>query len=110
MSCHPLRNEKGELAIICTRQRTRKWCSVCSKNPGSFLCDGPAPAGTKRKTCDAPLCKRCTRQTLKPRQLKMTAFQMDLGDGHARGLAFDFQEEETIDLCPRHAEAADAAR
>jgi hypothetical protein len=38
-------------------------CSECGAAGAEFLCDGPAPAGSARVTCDAPLCERCTSRT-----------------------------------------------
>lgn len=46
--------------IICSRSsRKRRRCSVCHVYDGTQLCDGVIGAS---KTCDAPLCKRCTKR------------------------------------------------
>ncbi len=55
MPCDPVRTPGGGIAIVCSRGR-RKPCVVCGA-PSPLLCDGPAPAGSKRKTCDAALCR-----------------------------------------------------
>lgn len=46
----------GGVAVVCSRGQKRSYCIVCA-SPATLLCDGPPPAGVKRKTCDAPLCR-----------------------------------------------------
>jgi len=49
----------GSVGIICGgRHRRLPPCVHCGEK-SAFECDGPAPAGAKRKTCDAALCRRC---------------------------------------------------
>lgn len=75
------------VAFVCVRgQRRPKCCSVCGTNAGERLCDGRDPGA--KKTCDAPLCLRCTVQV-------QPAEQMDLMGAQ--------QRPDPRDYCPRHA-------
>lgn len=42
--------------FICSDRRRRR-CAFCSAS-STKLCDGPPRPGSKKKTCDAPLCAR----------------------------------------------------
>lgn len=48
----------GTAAIVCSRGRRRR-CAICGEIGAEKLCDGPPPIGSKRKTCDRPLCSKC---------------------------------------------------
>lgn len=50
---------KSGSTIICTRGGAYSSKCVYCDRPASKLCDGPAPAGSGRKTCDKNLCSRC---------------------------------------------------
>lgn len=49
----------GGLAIICGGRRGRRPPCLHCGDPAEFECDGPPPEGSRRKTCDRPLCRRC---------------------------------------------------
>ncbi len=76
MICQHVQMPGGGTAIVCSEGRRRR-CSCCS-GWSTKLCDGPPPAGSKRKTCDVPLCSGCAR--------------------HVDG--------QDLDYCPTHAELA----
>jgi hypothetical protein len=50
----------GGVAIVCSRDKRKasKPCSVCRTYAGTQLCDGPGLR--KGRTCDVPLCPRCS--------------------------------------------------
>lgn len=48
--------ERIGTAIVCSRARKPKKCSVCRIYAGTQLCDGTKANG---KPCDVPLCTRC---------------------------------------------------
>jgi len=52
MACRTIKVD-GVAAILCTRGRGRRKCSVCGK-PADILCDWPTSTGA----CDKPLCRR----------------------------------------------------
>lgn len=56
MPCNSFRIPGGGAAIVCSR---RKSCSVCGA-PSDKLCDYPLTGEKAGKTCDRPLCRRCT--------------------------------------------------
>lgn len=58
MTCETVKVD-GTYAIVCTRRR-RQSCVNCG-HAADLLCDGPAPAGSRRKTCDAPICPACAK-------------------------------------------------
>jgi hypothetical protein len=66
--------------VACTRSRRGRVpdCSVCTQEKGPILCDGPAPAGSKRKSCDAPLCRGCAHRTGPDRDMCPKHY----GEGH----------------------------
>ena len=50
------------VAIVCGGHRGRReWCEDClkagRKTRSEILCDGPAPEGSRRKTCDWRCCR-----------------------------------------------------
>ena len=47
--------------IVCSERRRAKRCSVCGR-PGDLLCDYPLRGAKAGKTCDRPLCAKCTRR------------------------------------------------
>jgi hypothetical protein len=51
----------GGAGFICG-VKVRVTCVYCGRRPGTQLCDGPAPAGAERKTCDKAMCKPCVQQ------------------------------------------------
>lgn len=57
MKCTPVPG-----GFVCGPRPRRPVCSACGKAPGVLLCDGPAPASSKRKTCDARLCRGCAKE------------------------------------------------
>lgn len=68
----------GMSGIICVKRTRSKPCRYCDQ-PSSRLCD--FPIGTfrgKPKTCDTPMCERCTT--------KGSAFKVDYCHDHAGGL------------------------
>jgi hypothetical protein len=54
--------------FICSSGR-RQRCMVCRKNWATKLCDGPAPAGSRKKTCDLPMCSQCAKSVGEDRDL-----------------------------------------
>lgn len=54
--CIPLRFGDGTVVIACTRGRRSRSRCACGR-PAPLLCD--APVGTRKKTCDRPLCHAC---------------------------------------------------
>lgn len=81
MGCDPLFTHGNvRIGTICSRGgRKRKPlpdCSVCLKRESSLECDGPPPPGTRRKSCDAPLCERCA--------ISIRARGLDYCPDHAR--------------------------
>ena len=66
MPCRVIRDPCGFGAIVCTRGPVPKRkpdpppapCDFCP-HPHSVLCDGPAPEGSGRVTCDAKICRCC---------------------------------------------------
>jgi hypothetical protein len=74
----------GGFAIVCGGRHKRQWCEDCiaagRKTESEILCDGPPPAGSRRKTCDRrccrahakrigpdrDLCTRCARAAARP--------------------------------------------
>lgn len=57
MTCHHVKLDNGLRAIVCTSEK-RKRCIKCGSR-ADLLCDWKTPGG-RRKTCDAPICGRCT--------------------------------------------------
>jgi hypothetical protein len=52
----------GGYAIVCGGHRGKlEYCQDCiaqgRKTPSTILCDGPAPEGSKQKTCDRRCCR-----------------------------------------------------
>ncbi len=68
MPCIPVKTPGGGIAIACTRGR-RRTCAFCSA-AAPLLCDGPPPAGSKRKTCDAPMCRQHAKHVGVDRDLR----------------------------------------
>lgn len=68
MPCDKWRLQDGTTAIACSRGSARRRCKVCGAK-ATLLCDGPPPAGVKRKTCDAPICKACAKRVGPDRDL-----------------------------------------
>lgn len=59
MACERLELPGGGVAIVCTRGKRTRSCSVCGRRGAELLCDGRSPG--RKRTCDAPLCRRCAR-------------------------------------------------
>jgi hypothetical protein len=57
MTCERFVLPGGIVGFICTsgRRSRPKPCKVCGAD-STKLCDGPPPAGVRRKTCSAPIC------------------------------------------------------
>lgn len=55
MPCEKLPDGRGGVVIACSRERRRR-CATCGA-PAPLLCDGPPAPDSRRKTCDAPICK-----------------------------------------------------
>lgn len=77
MPCDTVKFPGGGGAIVCSRGRRSRPCAFCPRT-SSRLCDGPKPNG---KTCDKPICDRCT-----------------------------WQPDPDVDFCPECAPMAKAAR
>ncbi len=64
MTCETVKLPGGVTAIVCHRgPRTAKRCA-CGR-PAHYECDAVLKTGhvnAPRKTCDRPLCERCTTQ------------------------------------------------
>jgi hypothetical protein len=58
MTCDRVDIGEGQFAIVCRRGRRAKPCCSCGR-ASSLLCDFPLTY-EKNKTCDRPLCVRCT--------------------------------------------------
>lgn len=58
MPCDVTRLGPDSYMIACTRGPRKIEKCACGRAP-RFLCDGPAPPGSGRKTCDTPVCGRC---------------------------------------------------
>lgn len=88
--------------IVCSRGRRGKApaCSVCRTRPATQLCDGPAPPGARRATCDAALCTICSAHI--PAAVIVLPSQVE----RAAGVK---PEADDRDFCPRCAAAGDAA-
>lgn len=72
----PIYDADGKvIGIACSRGPKKQDCSVCTQRAGSILCDGPAPAGERRKTCDAPLCRDCAHRVGPNRDLCPTHYR-----------------------------------
>lgn len=68
MVCRSIPLPTGGHAIVCGPRERKKRCS-CGR-PASLLCDWKVP--TKRnpkKTCDAPICDRCTTSPAEDKDL-----------------------------------------
>jgi len=80
VTCSAIQLPGGGTAIVCQdgRRQPCRWCS----SPATKLCDGPPPQGSRRKTCDAPMCVT-----------------------HAEHV-----EGQDLDRCPDHRQGAAAAR
>lgn len=59
MHCNHVSLGNGLAAIVCTRGKRPIRCAVCG-SPGDRLCDFPVTVKGKRKTCDKPLCTKCS--------------------------------------------------
>ena len=55
MPCNHIKLPNGITAIVCTRGSTKR-CRYCGRQ-ANLLCDWKLPNG---KTCDAPICPRCS--------------------------------------------------
>lgn len=61
MPCIPFKSDDGKIVgIVCTRGQRRKACCVCGK-PSSKLCDFELTGKAAGRTCDRPLCIRCSK-------------------------------------------------
>ena len=67
MACKKFTMPDGTTGFSCTRGNER--CDVCRTRPGTLLCDGPAPPGSGRATCDRRLCAICARHVASDRDL-----------------------------------------
>lgn len=56
MCCQWIRMPDGTTAIVCSRPPRRRPCAGCGR-PSTLQCD--YPTGSRGKTCDAYLCRRC---------------------------------------------------
>lgn len=57
MICNPVKMRDGTFAIACSRGRRRVKC-LCG-SPSNLLCDFLVSKG---KTCDKPLCPKCSNK------------------------------------------------
>jgi len=57
MTCEHVKIPDGGYAIVCGRSQRSQHCK-CGR-PSTRMCDWKVPS-RKSKTCDAPLCDRCT--------------------------------------------------
>lgn len=69
MPCEWIKLPDGSTALVKFGNRRKPRCSVCKQPGAPFLCDGPPPAGSTRKTCDAPLCRACAKRTGRDRDV-----------------------------------------
>lgn len=117
MTCVSTHDAAGNVVIVCSRGTREKKCLVCGRI-AVRQCDGPGRG--KRKSCDAPLCARCTTSPragvdLCPehRNFQPAEFQFDLfapterNSGHpvpavapGRDLARGDLSERPSDLAP----------
>lgn len=75
MPCIPFKDKNGAVGLMCSgrgRPKPRQ-CQFCGLMNATLLCDGPPASSSRKRTCDAWLCRTCA-----------------LNDGPDR------------DLCPRH--------
>jgi hypothetical protein len=68
MPCEWIKLPDGTTAHVRT-SGSRARCSACKTALGTLLCDGPAKPGSRSKTCDAPLCRRCAKHVGPDRDL-----------------------------------------
>lgn len=81
-------------AFVCTRGQRKRACVVCGRD-ADRLCDGKLaairyPRKSGSKTCDAPICSRCSVQRPARRRVPGSEF-VDL---------------DPADFCPKHADQA----
>jgi hypothetical protein len=82
MTCQVIRNEEGKATIILCSRGSMQVCITCG-HKATLLCDYPLRGEKSGKTCDRPLCPKCTTKIPAPEI------------GHA--------QKEEMDLCPAHA-------
>lgn len=58
MACGTVKLPGGAFAIVCGLPKPKP-CIYCGR-PHTKLCDFPLEAQKKGKTCDRPMCDRCT--------------------------------------------------
>lgn len=59
MTCNTIDLGNGETAIVCSRGRKPRRCTVCNRNRIAVLCDFPLAGKKTGKTCSRGLCERC---------------------------------------------------
>ncbi len=114
MTCERIVYPNGDHGWMCSRGPKKSDpdppCSVCGK-PSDRLCDGEVSPG---KTCDAPLCERCSVSTPPLVTLPVKSFARGhMGHTKApqesiedyrffRGIIAEELEPDSRDFCPRH--------
>ena len=62
MACDPLYDKRQRVVgFICSRGPARNGppCCGCGAKGTTLLCDGAPPPGSRKRTCDAPICRSC---------------------------------------------------
>jgi hypothetical protein len=62
VTCKVIQTNEGTI-IACTRGQRETMCSECKVRKATLLCDFKLRGALSGRTCDRPLCAKCTTKT-----------------------------------------------